>query len=368
MSAKYLAAAILLCLATNAPARQLPLDRIELPAGFHIELYADNVPDARSLRLGAHGTVFVGTREAGRVYALTDADGDQQAERVRIIASGLRSPNGLAFHNGDLYVAERSRILAFDDIENHLNDPSQPQVLRDDLPTAAHHGWRYLGISPAGELYVSIGAPCNICLRKGYAVIERMHLDGSDKTIYARGIRNSVGFDWDPASGELWFTDNGVDGLGDDRPPDELNQATRAGEHFGFPFCHGGTLLDPGFADGPTCNEFTPPALRLAAHVAALGMRFYTGTMFPERYRGQIFIAEHGSWNRTQKIGYRVELVRLNAARQVVDQQPFASGWLQGEHDWGRPVDVLVMPDGALLVSDDKAGAVYRIYYTGGAR
>jgi glucose/arabinose dehydrogenase len=240
-------------------------------------------------------------------------------------------------------------------------------VIRDDLPAPRHHGWRYMGFGPDGMLYVSIGAPCNVCDEEGFALIERMAPDGSQREVFARGIRNSVGFDWNPTTNVLWFTDNGRDMLGDNRPPDELNRAPRQGMHFGFPYCHGGSIPDPEFGRDRPCSDFVPPAQTLGPHVAALGMRFYTGDMFPPEYRMQVFIAEHGSWNRSRKIGYRISLVTLDDRGVASDYRPFAEGWLRNEQAWGRPVDVLVMPDGALLVSDDRAGTVYRISYQGTA-
>jgi glucose/arabinose dehydrogenase len=233
-----------------------------------------------------------------------------------------------------------------------------------DLPSAKHHGWRYISFSPEGKLYVSIGAPCNVCERSGFAVIERMNPDGSEREIYASGVRNSVGHAWHPETGDLWFTDNGRDMLGDDLPPDELNHATKAGMHFGFPYCHGSKVLDPEYGSRQSCTEFTPPAQNLGPHVASLGLRFYTAREFPAEYHGHIFIAEHGSWNRSERIGYRVSLVRLESG-QAVAYEVFAEGWLQGETVLGRPVDLLVMGDGSLLVSDDHAELLYRIYYQG---
>ena len=345
----------------------LPIDKITLPAGFRIDVFASNVKNARSLARGAKGTIFVGTRAAGNVYALVDANNDNRAERVVTIASGLTMPNGVAYRDGALYVAEISRVHRFDRIEETLEAPKSV-VVNDTFPTDRHHGWKFIAFGPDGWLYVPVGAPCNVCDRSGtdrrYASITRMRPDGSGVEVYAEGVRNTVGFDWHPETKALWFTDNGRDMLGDDLPPDELNTAPKAGMHFGFPYCHAGTIPDPEFGKGRPCSEFAPPARPLGPHVAALGMRFYTGSMFPPQYRRQIFIAEHGSWNRSQKIGYRVMLVRLDG-NKVVSYEPFAEGWLQGQSDWGRPVDVMVMPDGALLVSDDKADAVYRISYGG---
>ncbi|HTY79355.1 MAG TPA: PQQ-dependent sugar dehydrogenase, partial [Candidatus Bathyarchaeia archaeon] len=244
--------------------------------------------------------------------------------------------------------------------------PPKPVVVTDRLPKDRHHGWKFIAFGPDGKLYVPVGAPCNICEPDPdrYANIMRMNPDGSELETFARGVRNTVGFDWDPRTREMWFTDNGRDWLGDDAPPDELNHAPRAGMHFGFPYCHGGTISDPEFGRRRPCADFTAPAQNLGPHVASLGMRFYTGAQFPTAYRNQIFIAEHGSWNRSRKIGYRVTLVRLENGRAVA-YEPFATGWLRGEDPWGRPADVLVMPDGSLLVSDDYAGAIYRISYRG---
>ena len=337
---------------------------IKLPDGFHIAVYAE-VPFARSLALGADGTVFVGSRAGDAVHAVRDEDGDHVGEAVHVIADGLDTPNGVAYRDGDLYVAEVSRVLRLDDIDEHLDDPPEPVVVRDDFPRDTHHGWKFIAFGPDGKLYVPVGAPCNVCDPddERYSSIMRMNPDGSELEVYAAGIRNTVGFAWHPATKELWFTDNGRDKLGDDVPRDELNHAPKAGMHFGFPYCHQGDTLDPEFGAGRKCDEFTAPARQLGPHVAALGMRFYTGEMFPAEYRGDIFIAEHGSWNRTDPLGYRVTRVRLDGAR-AVSYDVFAEGWLRsGGEAWGRPVDVLVMPDGALLVSDDEAGKLYRIDY-----
>ena len=339
------------------------LTRIELPEGFHIRVYAEGVTGARSMSLSPDGTLFVGTRPSGRVYALRDEDGDHKAERVIILARGLNNPNGVAFKNGDLYVAEISRILRYRNIEAQLDKPPQPEIVNDAFPTDRHHGWKFIRFGPDGLLYVPVGAPCNICdSGDPYASIGKLDANGTF-SIIARGIRNTVGFDWHPKTGELWFTDNGRDRMGDDVPPDELNRVTTDGQHFGYPYCHGTNIADPVFGGQRACGEFVAPVQNLGPHVAALGMRFYTGDMFPEKYHNQIFIAEHGSWNRSSKIGYRVTLVRLND-NKAISYEPFAKGWLQGESNWGRPVDVLVMPDGSLLVSDDQAGLIYRISYS----
>lgn len=335
------------------------LDEIVLPPGFRIETYAE-VPNARSLVFGEAGTLFVSNRRESSVYAVVPGD----APRVVEIDSGLNMPNGIAFRDGDLYVAEVERVLRYRDIETRLDRPPEPEVLAIDLPSERHHGWRYIAFGPDGKLYVSIGAPCNVCDRPGFAEIVRMEADGSNRETYAEGIRNSVGMTWHPESGELWFTDNGRDMLGDDLPPCELNRAPRAGLHFGFPRCHGNDISDPEFGAGVDCDSFTGPAQELGPHVAPLGLRFYTGTQFPDEYQGQLFIAEHGSWNRSEKIGYRISLVRIEDNR-AVSYETFAEGWLQGEKVSGRPVDLEIMADGSLVVSDDLAGKLYRISYVG---
>jgi glucose/arabinose dehydrogenase len=345
-----------------ADAKDVKLDAIRLPPGFSISLYAE-VPGARSMAMGPKGTLFVGTRD-GQVYAVVDAGDGTKAKEVLTLAKGLDEPNGVAVRDGALYVAEVSRILRFDGIEARLKDPGKPAVVTDALPKDPHHGWKFIAFGPDGWLYVPVGAPCNVCKRSDpYASISRMKPDGTLFEVYARGVRNTVGFDWDPATKELWFTDNGRDSMGDDRPPDELNRAPGAGMHFGFPWCHGASVKDPEFGRERRCGEFTPPALELPAHVAALGMRFYTGTAFPEAYLGRIFIAEHGSWDRSQKVGYRVVSVPVKGGR-AGPEEVFAEGWLEGQKAWGRPVDVLVRPDGSLLVSDDKAGVIYRIGFS----
>ena len=356
-----------LCLPAAGCAGEPRLDLIELPDGFTIGTFAADVPGARSLTVGTQGTVFVGSRGAGRVYALPDADGDGRADRVQVLARGLNSPNGVAFRDGALYVAEIHRILRFEGIEGRLADPPEAEVVTTDLPQEGHHGWRYIAFGPDGGLYVAVGAPCNVCDRRGYAQIRRLDLATGEWQVYARGVRNSVGFDWHPQSEVLWFTDNGRDWLGDNRPPDELNRAPEPGLHFGFPYCHGAAVADPDFGRPGACARYTPPVQELGPHVAALGMAFYDAARFPERYRGDLFIAEHGSWNRSEKIGYRISRVPV-VDGEAQGYETFASGWLAGGRVWGRPVDVQVAPDGALLVSDDHAGAVYRITYTGPAR
>ncbi len=344
--------------------RNLLLRRIQLPPGFSIQLYAAGVPDARSLTLGSRGTVFVGSGTAHKVYALLDHDREGKANEVITVATGLTLPNGVAFHDSALYVADLNRVLRFDDIEMHIRNVPAPVVVNSQLPGHTHHGARVIRFGPDGWLYISVGAPCNVCEPKDEheATILRMRPDGSALEVFARGVRNSVGFDWQPQSQQLWFTDNGRDGMGDDIPPDKLNYAPLPGMNFGFPYCHGGNIPDPEFGRIHACSDFVAPAMNLPAHVAALGMAFYTGRMFPLTYQNQIFIAEHGSWDRSIPTGDRISLVKLRGDGTAT-YEPFAVGWQMGPHRWGRPVDMLVMSDGALLVSDDYAGAIYRIVY-----
>src|SRR6266704_4955554 len=285
----------------------LSLDKIKLPPGFSISIYATGVPNAQEMALGSNGTLFAGSMNAGNVYAVVDHDSDNRADEVIKVANGLNMPSGIAFRNGSLYVAEVSRVTRYDNIEAQLKNPPKPVIVNDKFPHETHHGWKFIAFGPDGFLYVPVGAPCNICQPEPmYAAIHRMRPDGSGFETFARGVRNTVGFDWHPDTHELWFTDNGRDMLGDDIPPDELNNAPRAGMDFGYPTCHGRNIPDPEFGRRRPCSATTPPALELGPHVASLGMRFYTGRMFPEKYRKGIFIAEHGSWNRTHKGGYRV--------------------------------------------------------------
>ncbi|MCB9642210.1 MAG: DUF2330 domain-containing protein [Myxococcales bacterium] len=345
--------------------RNLPLHRLKLPPGFKISLYASHVPYARSLARGPKGTIFVGTRSSGTVYALVDRDKDGKADEIYTLLTDLFVPNGVAMRGKDLYVGEINRILRLEDIEDHLNNPPKPKVIFDSYPKNTHHGWKFIRFGPDGYLYVPVGAPCNICKSKSpiFASITRIKPDGSGFEIFAHGVRNTVGFDWHPITKELWFTDNGRDWLGDERPPCELNHAPKKGLHFGYPYCHGADIADPKFGKLRKCSEFRPPAHEMRAHTAPLGMRFYTGKMFPSKYHQQIFVAQHGSWNRSKPIGYRVMNAFLDK-NKVVSFKPFIEGFLHRGRAWGRPVDLLNMPDGSLLLSDDAAGAVYRITYT----
>ncbi len=345
--------------------------KIHLPPGFQIDLFAENVECARSMTLGKNGTVFVGTRRVGdkvpgKVYAIVDQNKDGKADKVLTIAQGLNVPNGVAFYQGDLYVAEISRILRYPKIEESLNNPPKPIVVYDKYPKDTWHGWKFIRFGPDNKLYVPVGAPCNTCERKEdiFATITRINPDGSEFEIFAKGIRNTVGFDWHPVTKELWFTENGRDEMGDDIPPEELNYAPKPGLHFGFPYWFGKSLQDKFYKPAIALKDTQPAAIEMQAHTAPLGVRFYTGTSFPKEYQHQIFIAHHGSWNRSKLIGYKVSIVKLDANR-AVSSDDFATGWLIDNKYWGRPVDVQVMPDGALLVSDDFANCIYRINYKG---
>ena len=365
--AVFTAALAACAIASAAP----QLDALRLPDGFRVELLTDTVPNARQMTLGrsgdGKGIVYVGSASAGKVYAVEY--GASGRGTVRTIAAGLQLPTGVAYRDGALFVGALARVLRFDGIDDKLAAPPAPVVVSDRLPSETHHGRRFLAFGPDGKLYVPVGAPCNICLPdERHGVIQRMNVDGSAIETVARGVRNSVGFDWSPSDRTLWFTDNGRDMLGDDLPADELDRVTGNGEHFGYPFCHQGDSPDPEFGAQRPCSEFTAPAAKLGAHVAALGMRFYGGTQFPAAYRGTIFIAEHGSWNRSKKSGYQVVTVAVDAQGRAAAPEPFLHGFLQVERSgrenvWGRPADVLPLPDGSLLVSDDLAGAIYRVRY-----
>ncbi len=353
---------IVICSKSNAN----DLADLKLPPGFQIALFAKAVPDARQLAVGPAGVVFVGSRKAGKVYALLDHDQDFVAEEVVVIAEDLFMPSGVAYQHGALYVAEVNRVLRFPHIAQTLHDAPRPEVVYGELPSESHHGWKTLSFGPDGSLYLPIGAPCNICLESApYASILRLALDGSAPTLYAQGIRNSVGLAWHPTTDELWFTDNGRDWLGDDQPSCELNRVSKPGQHFGFPYRHGALVEDPEFGSQlPEGLEFTPPMVELGAHVAPVGLLFYRGTQFPADYRYNLFIAEHGSWNRSRKSGYRVVRVVLDdAGRKVRKHEPFITGWLQGESAWGRPTGLAELPDGSLLIADDATGRVYRVRY-----
>jgi len=359
---------MLLCGCANAQQPEDFLDEINLPEGFKIEVFASDIDNARSLEKGPNGIVFVGNRGGGKVYAVVDENKDGKADKTYILAEDLIQPNGVAYRNGDLYIAEISRISVMRDVVNHLDNPPKMETIRDDFSEKSHHGAKHIAFGPDGKLYVPVGAPCNICLDElqedeRFASIMRMNADGSDLELYASGVRNTVGLAWHPETEELWFTDNGRDWLGDNKPNDELNHAPKKGMHFGYPFCHNGDLPDPKFGDQRNCSEFEPPVQKLLPHIAPLGLTFLEQDVFPEPYRSSIYIAEHGSWNRTTPIGYRISRVELKDGK-AVKYEAFADGWLKGAKRLGRPVDVLELDDGSLLVSDDHADCIYRITYT----
>lgn len=371
------AATILTAGAATAQQAASPLSTLTLPAGFSADVFAEKVENARTMVRGPQGTIFVGSRTAGKVHAVIDRDGDFKADRVVVIASGLNQPNGLAMRNGALYVSTAGQLLRFDDIETQLDAPPKPVTVSNDLPNPkAGHTWKFIAFGPDELLYMSVGAPCNVCLSPPLvSAIVRMKPDGSEMEVFAEGVRNSVGFDWHPVTGELWFTDNGRDMLGDDVPGDELNVAPKAGLHFGFPYCHQGDVTDPEFGTQRACSTTEAPAQRLDAHVAAIGFTFYTGDMFPSTFKNAAIIAEHGSWNRTPPSGYRVMVARTDG-RRVTSYEPLVEGFLPGMKDgtapggWaagkaaqGRPADVLQLPDGSLLVSDDSGNRLIRISY-----
>ena len=349
---------------------EVQLDRIKLPQGFKIEVWAADVANARSMAISDNGIVFVGNRQEKNVYALVDENGDGKADTKYILAEGLKMPNGVAYKDGDLYVAEVSRILRFKDIKNTLDKPSY-EVVYDQYPTKTHHGWKFIAFGPDGMLYVPVGAPCNICEsdEEIFASITRLDVNkpGAKPEIVAHGVRNTVGFDWHPKTGELWFTDNGRDMLGDNTPDCELNRVTLDGQHFGYPYWHAGNVKDPDFGSkGKEASAYVPPAAKLGAHVAPLGMRFYEGEMFPDSFQNQAIIAKHGSWNRSKKSGYEVVMAKIDDSGKVTDQEVLATGWLDeaSQEVWGRPVDVQELPDGSLLISDDMANCIYRVSYS----
>jgi glucose/arabinose dehydrogenase len=344
------------------PADKLPVAKLKLPKGFNMEVYAAGLTNARSLRVDDRGNVYVSTRLLDRLYAVTDKNGKKE---VKTIATGLNSPNGIALHNGTLYIAEINKISKIDDIADRLDSPPKPTVIYDDLPSDAPHGWKFLTVGPDNKLYFNIGAPCNICMPSDrHAQIRRINLDGSDAEVVAHGIRQIVGMDWHPALKVLYFTENQRDWLSEDQPQDKLNRLLHPGQdNFGFPYCDGGDIPDPQFGWGHSCNEFTKPVAQLGPHSAPLGMRFYTGKMFPKEYHNAIFIARHGSWNKSKKIGGDVVVARLNSDGTVKSIEPFITGFLQDNNYVGRPVDLEWLKDGSMLLSDDYNGAIYRITY-----
>jgi glucose/arabinose dehydrogenase len=344
------------------PADKLPIAKMKVPPGFKVEVFASNLLDARGLRQGDKGTVFVSSLfVAGKIYAVVDKGGTRE---VKTIAEKLMLPNGIEFSKGSLFVATPKEITRYDNIEDRLDNPPPPVLVYDKLPGDIPHGWKFIKMGPDGKLYVPVGAPCNICEPSSeYAQIRRIDLATGATEVIARGVRNTVGFDFHPQTGELYFTDNQRDWLSEDLPNDELNRLTAPGQHFGYPYCHQGDFTDPQFGWGKSCAEFVPPIVLLGPHSAPLGMRFYTGKMFPAKYQGAIFIARHGPWNRTIKYAADVVVAFLNKDGSVNAVEPFLTGLVENNGYLGRPVDVLVMKDGSLLVSDDHNGAVYRVSY-----
>jgi glucose/arabinose dehydrogenase len=340
---------------------KLPTAKLKVPQGFNIEVYASGMTNAREMALGDKGTVFVGSRLVDKVYAIVNKDGKRE---VKVLASGLYRPNGVAFHNGTLYIAELSQVSKIDNVEDHLDSPPKPTVIYDKLPKDEAHGWKFIAIGPDNKLYVPVGQPGNNVLHDdAHGQIRRMDLDGKNDEVYALGVRNSVGFDWNPENKQMYFTDNGRDWLSEDLPEDELNRITKKGEDFGAPYCYQGNVPDPEFGWGHSCSEFVPPVGLMGPHSASLGMRFYTGSMFPKGYKNTIIIARHGSWNRSKKFGGDVVVVHLDKDGKVRNMEPLVTGFLEDNKYIGRPNDVLIMKDGSVLVSDDWNGAVYRISY-----
>jgi glucose/arabinose dehydrogenase len=363
---------------TTVTKEEVPMDstdlallELDLPEGFEIKVFARGVDGARSMAMGDNGTLFVGTRNENTVYAIQDTDGDYIADNVMVLDT-MAVPNGVAMRNGDLYVAQVGSLWKYPNIEDQLGKTPIKELIYDDYPTEFHHGWKYIAFGPDDKLYVPVGAPCNICNRtdedERFGTITRMDPDGSNREIYAKGVRNTVGFTWHPESGDMWFTDNGRDMLGDDIPPCELNHVTEAGQHFGYPFCHGGIIKDPEFGDEHPCSDFVAPAVQFGAHVAPLAVKFYTGNMFPKEYKGKAFVAQHGSWNRSKKVGYRIMMVDVENG-EATNSKPFIDGWLNQETQEasGRPVDILWLKDGSMLISDDYGDAIYRVSYNGTA-
>ncbi len=344
-----------------AAADKLPTAKLKVPPGFNVEVYAAGMANARSLAEGDKGTVFVGTRLVGNVYAISNKDGQRS---VKVFQSGLYRPNGVAFKNGTLYIAELSKVSKVDKAEDNLDSPPKPTMIYDNLPKDEAHGWKFIAIGPDSKLYVPVGQPGNNVLHSdAHGQIRRINLDGSGAEVIARGVRNTVGFDWNPENKQLYFTDNGRDWMSEDVPQDELNRVTKAGEHFGAPYCLQGNIVDPEFGWGKSCSDYTAPVGLLGPHSAALGMRFYTGNMFPKAYKNAIIVARHGSWNRSKKVGGDVVVVKLNKDGTMKSMEPFITGFLEDNKYIGRPVDVMQMKDGSLLVSDDWNGAVYRVTY-----
>ncbi|WP_290697074.1 PQQ-dependent sugar dehydrogenase [Amphritea sp.] len=359
--------ATMFSLLLSLPLYALPLEQLKLAEGYKVSVVA-KAKNARQIALGEPGTLFVGSRKEGKVYRLRDRDGDGIYEQQEILLKRLNMPSGIAYRDGDLYVAAVNQILRVADAGTLTQLPVSAELITDNLPDIKHHGWKYLKFGPDGDLYFNLGAPCNSCLSQDhrFASILKLNLQTTQQTIVAQGVRNSVGFAWHPSSNELWFTDNGRDHLGDDQPDDELNRLSESGQHFGYPYVHAGNIPDPTLYQGQPFTKFQPPVLKLGAHVAPLGLSFYTGDQFPDANQNSLFIAEHGSWNRSSKVGYRV--LQVDTSTTPVTYKVFLEGWLQGESAWGRPVDIVTDRDGSLLISDDRAGVIYRVSYRVGYR
>ena len=354
---------LLLLVPCFARSQDLPLEALRLPPGFQISVFAE-LTNPRQLALSESGIVYAGSFRAGNLYGVIDANSDGSADKVVTIDRDLTLPTGIAIQDGDLYVGAVDKLLVYQNIDQTFESSPEPFVLYDELPEETHHGWKYLGFSPEDHLFFNVGAPCNVCEKENpwFATIMSLDLDREPlkPEIFASGVRNTAGFSWHPGTGELWFTDNGRDLLGDDTPSCELNRAPKAGLHFGFPYIHASSVIDPEF--GAPLFPVEPPVVELGPHVAPLAMKFYTGTMFPERYRGEIFIAEHGSWNRTPEAGhtgYNITMVNPETGATTI----LIDGWLKNNVAWGRPTDILEMPDGSLLIADDHANVIYRLTY-----
>jgi glucose/arabinose dehydrogenase len=351
---------------TETPAAEIPIDKLKVPKGFKVEIWATGIPGGRAMARGDKGKIYVGTRIIGRVYEVTDEGGKRTS---RIVIDKLTQPAGVAFADGSLYVFAIDKVLRFDGIED--NPGVQPVDLTDkfNLPPEQHHNWKYIRFGPDKKLYVPFGAPCNICEPpEQYGQIRRYNPDGSGMEVLARGIRNSVGFDFHPKTGELWFTDHGRDWMGDDGPQDELNRISKPGLFFGFPYCHAQGIPDRDIKKADPCKGVTKPVTLMGPHAASMGVLFYTGSMFPAAYKDTIFVARKGSWNRTKPFGFDVVNVRVSADGKNARVTPFMTGFQNPKATkyefWGRPAYLLQMPDGALLVSDEQMGAIYRVSYT----
>lgn len=343
---------------------EITLEQLKVPEGFELSYFAEDVETARQLARSESGTVFSGSFSAKKVYALRDTDNDGKADKRWLLMENLRAPTGIAYRDGDLYVADINKIIRFKDIDKNLDKPNS-EVVYDQFPTDGHHGWKFLQFNKSGQLIVPVGAPCNICdADENYSKIFSLDLASQQVKVIASGVRNSVGFDFHPQTNELWFSDNGRDTMGDDIPPCEINKVSFEGEHFGYPYFHGDDIADPEFGQGKEASDFSAPVLNLGAHVAPLGIHFYRGKQFPEQYQQQLLVAEHGSWNRSEKSGYRVMLATVEDSK-ITNYKPVITGFMQEETTFGRPVAFLEMPDGSILISDDFAHKIYRLTYSG---